>query len=444
MHPPARRFGSADEAYAWIAGFINLERGQTVRSFRLDRMATLCALAGNPQDSFKSVHVAGSKGKGSVSAFIAAGIASLGARVAVYASPHVSDFRERLRLSDGALDDAVLVSEAEGLSGIVASLPGGMLPGEEAPTFFELMTLWAFMAFRKAGVEWAVLETGMGGRLDSTNVVRPALSVLTPIELEHVEYLGDSIELIAGEKAGIIKPGATVVSGAQRPEALAVFKAAAAAARSRLVLAPEKGTARVAGRDSRRDLVECSLDGKGSFRFPLALRGDIQAQNALVALVALGELFPEADPVALAAAFGRVSLPARFELFEGDPDVVLDGAHTEGSVGHCVATFCAVYPGERTLLFACAADKNVEAMARVAADRFSRIIVTRTGAGKKSDPERAMRAFSSAKPGCTVGIVEDPAAALAEAMSLGKPLLACGSFYLAAAIRDGLIAGKLR
>ncbi|MDR1058808.1 MAG: tetrahydrofolate synthase, partial [Treponema sp.] len=209
-------FASSPEVFEWLSRFINLERGQTVKSFRLERMEILAEAAGNPQNCAPVVHAAGSKGKGSVTGMMGAILSAAGYKTACYMSPHVADPRERISLGNRFFDEKVYTEagrELREVSGRIRRSPEKFPlfdpawgEGEE-PTYFELLTLYFFLCARFARCGAMVVETGMGGRLDSTNIVDPLAAVITLIELEHTEFLGTTLAEIAGEKAGIIKPG---------------------------------------------------------------------------------------------------------------------------------------------------------------------------------------------------------------------------------------------
>ena len=214
-----------DSALAYIESFTNLERlpGGSMRPYRLDRMEVLLELFGNPQNKFSSIHISGSKGKGSTGLYIACILNDAGFKTGLYTSPHVHSYRERITRAGEPFPDELLVDLIVTIKQVIEGLPPGALPGQDKPTTFELLTLLSYLAFARDGVEWAVIETGIGGRLDATNVLSPKATVHTPVELEHTEVLGDTVEKIAAEKAGIIKAGIPAYCGLQRPEALSVF-----------------------------------------------------------------------------------------------------------------------------------------------------------------------------------------------------------------------------
>ncbi len=428
-----------DDVFRWIEGFINFERGQVSKAFRLDRTEALVRRCGNPERAFPTVHVAGSKGKGSTTTMIASIMDAAGIRTGLYVSPHVVDYRERVGLAGGPFPEDIYAQAGQELKAAVeAAAADGTI---EEPTFFELMTTLFFLCCRRAGCGAAAVETGMGGRLDSTNVVVPRISVLTPIELEHTEYLGSTIELIAAEKAGIIKPGVPAAAAPQKDEALQVFRRACAARGSPLRYLPEEVSATGIRVDRNGTLARLEFADRTLFPEPIELRlrlvGDIQVQNAALAALAVRLSFPDIPASAVVSGLERTTLPARFELVSADPPAVVDGAHTAASVRIAADTFAELYGEGGVLLFACAADKDAGAMARILAPRFSRILVTKPGDFKKSDPEAAFGAFQAL--GAPVELLPETSSAVRKAFSLASdlkvPLLVTGSFYLAAIAR---------
>ncbi len=430
------------DVFGWIDSFINFERGQNSKTFRLDRTETLARLTGNPERCCPSIHVAGSKGKGSTTTMIASILDAAGLKTGLYVSPHVVDYRERVSMARGPFEDSVYAAAGDELGAAVARAREKGMPGEEDPTFFELMTILFFLCCRRAGCGAAAVETGMGGRLDSTNIVDPLASVLTPIELEHTEFLGSTIAAIAGEKAGIIKKGRPVIVAPQQEEALAVFKSKAREMDAPILYLPEE----VAVSDAAvsREGTEATLlfSDKELCPRPLSVRlklvGEIQARNAALAALAVFKAFPSIHPETVEEGLAQATLPARFERVCDDPPTVCDGAHTSASVRLAADAFGALYGDGGVLLFGCAAGKDAAGMAGILAPRFSRVIVTKPGDFKKSDPTIAYRAFADIRGG--VELVEHTGEAieqaLAEARKLEKPVLAIGSFFLAAAVRS--------
>jgi dihydrofolate synthase/folylpolyglutamate synthase len=444
-----RRFADSDEVFSFLLGFVNVEKGQKTE-FKLDRMGELCGILGDPQGACPSFHIAGSKGKGSVSTMIARVLEAAGFRTGLYTSPHLLRWKERISLAGEEMPEELILAAMDEVHPLVAGKGPADFAGGELPTYFELTTLVAFCAFRLAGCERIVVETGLGGRLDSTNVLPSAASVITAIELEHTEWLGDTIPRIAFEKAGIIKPGKPCYLSRQRPEARLVFEEACAERGSPLrrsdslvrvedVAIDRSGTsatigfpghAAFAGRLGPR-----STDARG-LRLRTPLIGAVQAENMALAALAAVETEERVDGAALERGLASASLPARFQILAGEPPLVLDGAHTPDSVRLCLDSFEALFPGPKALLFGCAHDKHHAEMAAILAPRFERIRVTRPGDFKLSDPKAVHASFRALFPGAS--LVEDTKeAALAarrEAVELGLPLLVTGSFYLCAEV----------
>jgi dihydrofolate synthase / folylpolyglutamate synthase len=437
-----RRFADSEELYARLLGYVNVEKGQKT-VFKLDRMLALCALLGDPQAACKTIHVAGSKGKGSVSAMIARIFEAEGRRVGLYTSPHFLSWKERISLAGDEMPEEILLDAADEVMPLVDGKEASDFPGDELPTYFELTTLIAFCAFRRAGCDRAVIEPGLGGRLDSTNVVPSSASVITPIELEHTEWLGDTIPLIAAEKAGIIKAGKPCYLSRQRPEAREVFARKARELHSPLREAPllvsaEEASISPEGTAAR---LVFAVGSPLASRFPggvyarTPMIGMKQAENMALALLAAGETEEGLSAEAAASGLAKAFLPARFQILSSDPPLVLDGAHTPDSVGLALESFQALFPGPAALLFACAEDKKHEAMASILGPRFDRITLTLPGSFKKGDLPAIERSFAAAGASfrSTPDYESAIATALAESRALGLPLLVTGSFYLCAA-----------
>jgi len=433
----APRFPSSDELYNHLLGFVNVEKGQKT-VFKLDRMHALCDRLGSPQDAFQTIHVAGSKGKGSVSAMTSRILEATGRRVGLYTSPHLLSWKERISLAGEELGEELILEAAEEVLRQVDGRPASAFPGDELPTYFELTTLIAFCAFRRAGCDSAVIETGLGGRLDSTNVVDSALSVITPIELEHTEWLGDTIALIAAEKAGIIKPGRPCYASRQRPEAREALASACERRGSPFREAPLLASISDVGISPKGTHASISFAPELAARFPGAIKaatpliGSIQAENMALAILAAAELEPSLGGDAATRGLARAFLPARFQVLDRDPPIVLDGAHTPDSVGLALGSFRTLFPGPAALLFACADDKNHASMAEVLAPCFERITLTRPGTFKRTDLRAMAASFEEA--GAAFWLCEDHIEAIGrardEAAALGLPLLVTGSFYL--------------
>jgi len=440
----AQHFTSIDEVYDFVLGYVNVEKGQATE-FKLDRMRWMANELGNPQLGRITVHVAGSKGKGSVAMLIAKALRASGLRAGLYTSPHILSWKERITEAGLDMPDEIILKAADEVFSLVEGRAAASFPGGELPTYFELTTLIGFCAFRLAGLDAQVIEVGLGGRLDSTNIVSPDVCAITPIELEHTQFLGPTIPLIAAEKAGIIKGKVPVCTMQPRPEALDVISA-----KANSVDAP----CFVVGRDVMVSQVGVDLTGTrcrleatqttppvlrammsaSSLELKTSLVGSIYAGNMALAALALSQLPVSLRAEQLQNGFASASMPARFEIVCRSPFIVLDGAHTPDSVRTILTTFLQLTAGPKVLLFACASDKRHEEMAALLAPHFESIIVTRPGTFKQSTPAAVFASFQ--KYSTAVTLLEHTEEAIQRAVSTAKEkggsLLVTGSFYLCA------------
>jgi dihydrofolate synthase/folylpolyglutamate synthase len=316
----------------------------------------------------------------------------------------------------------------------------------EALTFFELLTLYFFLCARAGDCDCMVVETGLGGRLDSTNIINPLLSVITLIELEHTVILGDTIQAVASEKAGIIKQGKPLVLARQSTEALDVFRKRAADKNSPLYYFPEIAAIENVRIHSNGTNFIMTLNIESPLPTPyspfplyIPIPGIVQAENAGLAIVALKTAFPGIGDETIRHGLETVKIFARFEKLIDTPPLIIDGAHTPESTSLCAETFCSLYGENGILLFGCAADKNAAAMAEILLPRFSQIIITTPGTFKNSDPEKVYRAFASDKTSC----IKDTHEAIMQVLEIGnkknRPILCTGSFYLASEVKSYII-----
>ncbi len=382
-----------------------------------------------------------------------------GYKVGVYTSPHITDFRERISTPDSFFDDWIYEKAARRLMETVDSVGEGELPGGRLPTWFELVTLFAMLCFEEARVDWVVWEVGLGGRLDSTNIVSPECCLIGPIEKEHCEFLGDTLEKIAGEKAGIIKEGVPVIVAGQQSEAVRdVFRKKALECSSPLLFADEQASAEVLAYVRDSDSSRVGMDVRLSsplfarpLRTTLRLLGRFQAENAALASLALKKIFPELEESVMEGGLGKARLPGRFEIvaplpgYAAIPELILDGAHTPRSVSLTMESFEKLYGSSKAvLLFACAADKDVEDIAPLFRGCFSSVFLTRPGTGKAADLGRLEAAFSAA--GLEFSLNGDYRTSIESAFQAadraGLPLLVTGSFYLVSAVKEFLSLRK--
>ena len=448
-----------NDFYRWLDGFINFEKRPHKKAFCLDVMRYYAARFANPQTAYRSAHIAGSKGKGSVAAMLSALLAEAGCRTGLYTSPHVNDFRERITENGRFFsDEAYLTAFRTVRDGIEPHLGTAEAP---QPSWFELVTLTAFTLFRQEQLDWAVFETGMGGRLDATNIVQPEITVLTPIELEHCEYLGHTIPLIAAEKAGIIKAGIPVFCSRQQPSALEVFKERAAALNAPFFYLPdfiETIEHRLTPQGREVTIRFSTAHPVGAlFKRPLhtilPLFTPVQAENAALAAAAFKYRFPDMPEALIERGLSKAWLPARFQLLSTKPLIVLDGAHTHNSIRTCADTFFSllnngsgtpigsdVPPNAKPILvFACAADKDPAGFAPIFLGKIARLYLTIPGSFKKGNLEKTTGAFTQVfgnENNVVMEANEDFNAVLKKAFTQSitenRPLLITGSFYLAA------------
>ncbi|MDR3336316.1 MAG: tetrahydrofolate synthase [Treponema sp.] len=452
-----------DDLAAWLEQFENNERLPAFKPFNLDKMRIISRIAGHPETCAPVIHVAGSKGKGSVTAMIASILEAAGIKTGRYTSPRLCSYWDRISLGNGLFPAGIYVEAGRELAETEERrLLEFSKGGDNKPSLFEMFTLLFFLCSRRSRCEAMAVETGLGGLNDATNIVKSEVSVITLIEKEHTEILGNTIPAIAAQKAGIIKAGKPLVLSRQEGAALEVFRKAAAEKKAPLYYLPEtvaveniavskEGTAfslrptGIAGLKKRLDLF-------------IPVPGAVQAENAALAVIGVKTAFPAIGEDSIRRGLSAVSLPARFERLSSNPAIVIDGAHTPRSVETCVNTFISLYGKGGILIFGCAAGKDGESIAKLLTPHFSQIIITAPGTYKVSYPEEVYRIFLAAVKGppprnsChsvlpageKVLLIRDAKTALEEALSRsreqGLPVLGTGSFYLAAEIR-GIYTG---
>ena len=438
------QFTSFQEVVTYMESFTNLEKQTdhyTTRTYRLDRMHAILSHIGNPERTFKKIHLAGSKGKGSTASYLASGLKALGYKTGLYVSPHLVDYRERFTQSGTFFPDTQLVEAGNELKGRLEGFVFSDQWGETHPTTFELFTAFAYLLFSLTGCEWAVIETGLGGRLDATNTIVPEACVLCPIELEHTKILGDTLPLIAYEKSKIIKQGIPCFIGYQEPEVMEVFCKEAQSQQSTVTKLSEELLTYSYRITDNTEIVEYWWRDKKHETLTLSMMGKVQAQNCALALLALRKLglFGERT----IAALQENTLPGRFQKIAENPDIYLDGAHTAHSLAALFESFSSLYPsGENTIIYGALEDKDHSHMGELVLNHFKRIIISRPGTFKKSDItliEQKLRALATARDTeYDIRLVEDNQEALLLAIAStppGSAILVCGSFYLAGGVK---------
>ncbi|MCO5067452.1 MAG: bifunctional folylpolyglutamate synthase/dihydrofolate synthase [Kiritimatiellae bacterium] len=400
----------------------------------LDVVAELLRELGNPQDAFLSIHIAGTNGKGSTSAMLASILKAAGFRVGLYTSPHLRRFNERVQVDGEPIRDGDLLRAMEAVELAAARVRKA---GGRDVTFFEFTTALAFWWFRQCGVQVAVLETGMGGRLDATNVVTPIVSVITSIGLDHQAYLGDTLEEIAGEKAGIIKLGRPVVCGQLPEAALNVVREAARARAARLTVASEvcAVTRNSQTLEGQRLTIETASETIGRVTCPLL--GRYQLINIAVAIAALQEFAAETSlPIseeAIREGLRHVVWPARLQILSRDPLILLDGAHNVEAMTNLRRTVEELSEGRPVgVLASFLADKNAVGCLRVLAPIARRCwLVPCDGARAMSQSALASAARQAEMDAEVTTLKPALAAARAWAQEESGVVLIAGSFYLA-------------
>lgn len=390
-----------------------------------------------PDLAFPSIIVAGTNGKGSVTAMIERGLREAGHRTGRYISPHLVTIEERVAIDGEPIPAATFDRLAARIRHAATTLPA-------PPSFFEATTALALEAFRDARVDVAVLEVGLGGRLDATNAVSPAMAVITAIDLDHQQYLGDSIEAIAREKAGILRPGVSTVMGANSLDARRVVQQVAETVGAPLIYAPDGVTAHATMTGGLTSLALTTPAGTWP-AITLGLRGRHQVDNAVTAARAL-EVFDATGPLrvpvaARVAALEQVLWPARLELRhwhwqEQSIDVLIDGAHNPAGARALALYLRESYGRPLPIIFAAMQDKDIDGIIRALSPAASAVICTRANTPRAARPEQLARAIEGLAPGLPVSAAETPSAALAAAAELGQPIVVAGSLYLAGEIRD--------
>lgn len=402
--------------------------------FGLENIRTLVASLGHPDRAFDAVHVAGTNGKGSVTAFVDAALRAAGRRTARYTSPHLVDLTERFVIDGRPVSDEALASAIDHVRAHIGRLmAAGALRAQ--PTFFEVTTAVALELFRRAGVEVAVLEVGLGGRLDATNVITPKVAVITSIAFDHEQYLGHTLREIAAEKAGIIKPGVPVIAGRLDEEAEAAIAAVAAERGAELVHAWDGVTAgRLPGpRGDTRVRLRTPVRDYGDVA--VSLRGDHQIGNAVVAVRLLERLDREGVAVpaeAIVAGLAAAAWPGRLDerrLPDGR-EMILDAAHNPAGAAS-LAAYLADETGEKPpMVFAVMADKDVPAMFSALLPAVSALILTRASTARSADPESLARHAAAIAPALPVLVRPRRSEALAAAWRISPRIVVAGSIFL--------------
>ncbi|HEY1500746.1 MAG TPA: folylpolyglutamate synthase/dihydrofolate synthase family protein [Acidobacteriaceae bacterium] len=441
-------YASALDSLHARAGELHAAPGEPRRKFRLEEMRTLVEALGHPEERIRSVLIAGTNGKGSTAATLAAILKSAGYRCGLYTSPHLERVNERIRIDGALIGDEDFARHYFRVDDCAHRLvKEGKLPGD--PSFFEMLTAVAFEAFADARVDLAVLEVGMGGRLDATNVVEPLLSVITDISLDHTEWLGETITLIAREKAGILRRNGVLVTLPQHPEANQAIGEVAAGLEVRGVSAAEyvPGVQRSAIGDregSFRNRYAIQVMGE-AIEVDSPLAGVHQQRNIALAIAAAVELRNshgfKITPAEIARGIRQTQWPGRLERMQipGKADVLLDVAHNPAGAWALRAALSSMEEtrgGQRVLVFGCMKDKAYEEMAQVLFPLFDRVVATPVDSPRSASVEDLVAA--AGKTGVPAIAARDGHEALERAFAaIPKDglIVVAGSVYLVGEVR---------
>ncbi len=364
-------------------------------NFGLVRIEQLLGLMKNPERRFRTIHITGTNGKGSTTAMLASVLHAAGIKTGMYTSPHLVDYTERIVVDNQPVSREQFADAIEYVKKFADQM---IAHGWEHPTQFEVLTAAAFYHFAAAGVEYAVIEVGLGGLLDSTNVIMPEIAVITNVTREHTDRCGNTIAEIAAHKAGIIKRDIPVVTGAQG-EALEVISATAAEKSACLYVRGRDFSGRSAGMEAFRQRVAVITEGCGTACYELGLLGRHQADNCAIAVMTariLGRNDRRITEEAINSGLAKVSWPGRFEVFSGNPAIIIDGAHNPAGAKVLRDTLDEIFPGRRIVfLLGILKDKDISGIIKALVKSEDTVVVTAPISDRAGDPEQITREISA-------------------------------------------------
>jgi len=437
--PRKKPIRTYDAALKYLFSQTNYEQMLRVRyncdTFNLNRMRSILRKLGEPHKKLRTVHIAGTKGKGSTATMLAEMLKACGMKVGLYTSPHICDIRERIRVNGEMITRAALarlIAKAE---------PHVEKMSKDKPTFFEIFTALAFEHFVNEGVDIAVVETGLGGRLDSTNVLKPAVCGVTSISLDHMHQLGSTLGKIAAEKAGIFKRGTPAISVPQDPEAKRVLQRIARESRAPLMFTGEDIDFSYRVESSRHSGCHtriCLTTPQSRFEhLPVPLLGEHQAVNCGLALALLDQLKLQGlkiDDESAIRGLAAVQVPGRMEMIREDPRVLVDGAHNAASIQALMRAVGQHIPYDSmVLVFGCATDKDISGMMEQIATGADKVIFTKaTDNARAADPQDLQDLYEEicGRVGQVTESLKDALRIANSAVSREDIVVVCGSFYL--------------
>lgn len=450
-----RRIDSYEQALEFLYSRVNFERQSSTQyglgDFRLDRMRQLLQRLGNPQDRLPTVHIAGTKGKGSTAAMLASVLSAAGHRTGLFTSPHITQFEERFTVDGRQPTPDELVELVNQVADVVQAMDE--MPGAMSPTYFEIVTALGWLYFIRQQAQIVVLEVGLGGRLDSTNICRPNVCVITSISRDHTKQLGYCVEQIAAEKGGIIKPGVPVVSGVLDTAAREVIEQIAIERSCRLVQmgrqlnsAYHPGAPSLPGGNCGMDHFDVSVNPHSWTGLPLALLGEHQSRNGALVLAVVAELRAQGwllPDEAIERGLREVRWASRIEVLGEYPAVIVDGGHNWAAVAALVETLTQRFRARRRILvFAASQDKDVAGMLRQLYPVFDTVILTAFHNNPRNLPAGELAQLSHAMSSRLVHVTNNSATAWKLARRLAGPedlICVTGSFFLAAELREQIL-----
>lgn len=399
----------------------------------LHNTLALCDAIGNPHQKFKTIHIAGTNGKGSTSNMLAAILQTAGYKTGLYTSPHIKDFRERIRVNGAMAKEQFVIDFTDRIMPHIERIQ---------PSFFEVTVAMAFEYFAQQKVDVAVIETGLGGRLDSTNIITPVLSIITNIGYDHMNILGNRLEMIATEKAGIIKPGVPVVIGEYLPETKKIFENQAALGDSEVVFAQDRYCP---SNISKSKFLECDITDRynnTTERFRLDLKGIYQIQNLCTVLAAEGILMRDGfnisekqEKYALENVATITGLRGRWEKIADNPAIILDVGHNEDGIKLILQQADADFPGvKKNFVLGFVKDKDVEKVLSLFPKDASYYFTNAHIPRAMSAHELTTLAQKKGLYGKSFDNVNDAISAAKETASLNDVIIVCGSFFTIAEI----------
>ena len=426
------------ESLSYLDSLINYEKKSDfdyVKSMKLERMRSFARRMGDPQKDITAIHVGGTKGKGSASSMINSILMEAGYEVGLYTSPHLFSFRERMRVNGGPIGEEEVVKLVDEMRPYIEQ----MAKEGNKPTYFEVCTMMAFLYFRSRDVRLIVLEVGMGGRLDSTNIVNAMVSVITPISFDHTQFLGNTLKAIAYEKCGIIKNNAVTISSCQKKEAMDVIGRISVEKKARL---------RVVGKDIIFEIINSDIDGQ-SFRLftgyreyarlAVKLLGGFQIENAAAAVAAVEELsvyniFIPEDVIR--DGLDKARWPGRLELVHKKPYVVVDGAQDVNSISRLKEAVKDIFEYKKLfLIFGAMQDKDIDGICRQLRGISYHIVTTKAKSGRACPPETIKEKMLKCDSKQDVVTADTVSEAVKECIGSAEPddlILVTGSLYVVA------------